>query len=214
MNRIIGHAIAPLLPGDGPVHVFLVGEAPGPRGADKSGYPFFGDAAGKPLYQVLQSLGAVVLPEGIEALPWDGAAFRAACMVPVAHGMALGNAFDQCPTSDGSRFRAPSRAELYGDDNRRRLERELAHLASRGLRGIVTMGRVAKDTIDAVCADTPHDQWLRAHVPHPSAQGLLSMAPNRGRGARMADLQQEWMQRCRAAMISAGFPPHAPDQPS
>lgn len=211
MSRIIGHPVAPLLPVHGPVHVFLVGEAPGPRGADKSGYPFFGDAAGTPLYQVLQVLGAVVLPGAVATMPWDGTAFRAASMIPLAHGIALGNAFDQCPTLDGSRFRAPSRVELYGDDNQQRLKRELAHLSSRGLRGIVTMGRVAHDTIDAVCADTPYDQLMRAHVPHPSAQGLLSMAPNRGRGARMADLQQEWMQRCREAIVSAGFPPPAPE---
>ena len=30
-------------------------------------------------------------------------------------------------------------------------------------------------------------------LPHPSAQGLLTSAPNRGKGARMADLEAAWI---------------------
>jgi len=53
IGRILGTPVPMLMPLDGPVHVLLVGEAPGPRGADKSGVPFLGDAAGKVLYDVL-----------------------------------------------------------------------------------------------------------------------------------------------------------------
>ncbi len=197
----------PLLPVDGPVFVWLIGEAPGPRGADKSGVPFFGDAAGLHLYRALATIGAVHLPAVVATLPWDGATFASAHLRPVAHGIALGNAFDRCPTDDGRRFRSPSRAELEGPDNVRRLTRELDALRQRGLQGIVTMGRVATKTMDVVLASCDTRALTRAALPHPSAQGLLSMAPNRGKGARMADLQQAWIERCATLVIESGFPP-------
>lgn len=205
-SRIVGHAVLPLVPLSGPVYVLLVGEAPGPRGADKSGVPFFGDSAGKHLYHVLQRIGAVTVPDIVDDLPWDGAAFAAAGIRPTAHGLALGNAYDVCPTDDGVKFRTPLRRELEGDVNLSRLRRELTALEQRGLRGVVTMGRVAANTMDAVLATLPHSPLVRGAVVHPSAQGLLSMAPNRGRGARMADLQQQWMQQCHDAIVSAGYP--------
>lgn len=204
--RIRGVPVPPLLPVDGPVYVLLVGEAPGPRGADKSGVPFFGDAAGAPLYAALASIGAMHLPSGIDALPWDGSAFASAGLRPEAHGVALGNAFNRCPTDDGQRFRAPSRAELEGEDNVGRLVRELDALEARGLRGLVTLGRVATRTMDVVLSQHARPALVRRAVPHPSAQGLLSMAPNRGKGARMSDLQQAWREQCAAMVIEAGFP--------
>jgi hypothetical protein len=33
------------------------------------------------------------------------------------------------------------------------------------------------------------------------------MAPNRGKGAKMADLQEAWMVRCQFSIVQAGFPP-------
>ena len=204
--RITGRPVAPLLPASGPVHVLLVGEAPGPRGADKSGFPFFGDAAGRHLYQVLVRMGAVTLPPLVDTLPWDGARFHEAGLRPAAHGVALGNAFDRCPTDDGVSFRAPSRAELEGPDNVQRLVRELETLRDRGLRGLVTLGRVATRTLDVVLAHAPMPSLMRHALPHPSAQGLLSMAPGRGKGARMQDLQEEWMARCRNLIIEVGYP--------
>ena len=202
--RIIGNTVPVLTPIDGPIHVLLVGEAPGPRGADKSGFPFFGDAAGKHLYQVLARMGAVTLPDAVATLPWDGARFRDAGLHPVAHGVALGNAYDRCPTDDGVSFRTPARVELEGPDNLRRLAAEVTRLQARGLRGVVTLGRVATRTMDMVLVQFP--TITRAAVPHPSAQGLLSMAPDRGKGARMADLQEAWMLLCRDRIVDAGFP--------
>ena len=207
--RILGRPVAPLMPVTGPVHVLLVGEAPGPRGADKSGFPFFGDAAGKSLYHVLVRMGAVELPPLVDALPWDGTRFHDAGLRPVAHGIALGNAFDRCPTDDGKSFRAPARVELEGPENVQRLAAELEALRARGLRGLVTLGRVATRTMDVVLSHAPMPELTRHALPHPSAQGLLSMAPGRGKGARMQDLQNEWMARCRHLIVEAGYPaPH------
>jgi hypothetical protein len=103
-------------------------------------------------------------------------------------------------------FRAPTRAELEGQPNIERLVGEMRALADRGLRGVVTLGRVAARTIDVALASAELPQLLRRSLPHPSAQGLLSMAPDRGRGARMADLQLAWQARLREAVLDAGFP--------
>jgi uracil-DNA glycosylase len=203
--RINGQAIAPLLPSTGPVQVLIVGEAPGPRGADKSGFPFFGDAAGKHLYLALRELNAVVLPPSVDAVKWDGQLLREAGLIPVAHGVSLTNAYDRCPTDDGVHFRAPSKRELDGASNYARLKTEIESAKVRGLKGIVTLGKVATRTMQNV-SDHFFSSQIPVHaLPHPSAQGLLSMAPNRGRGARMSDLQSQWMRDCMAAVVAAGF---------
>jgi hypothetical protein len=204
-QRINGTKVAPLVPQDGDVPVFVVGEAPGPRGADKSGFPFFGDAAGEHLYRLLADMGAATLPAECAALPWDGSAFRKQSLRPILHRLALGNAFDRCPTDDGVRFRAPTRVELEGDENVERIRNELRLLMQRGLRGIVTLGRVASRTLDRVLATNEFSSLVHRSVPHPSAQGLLSMAPDRGRGARMDELKRQWMQRCSDAIVDAGW---------
>lgn len=206
IGRILGTPVPLLVPDDGPVHVLLLGEAPGPRGADKSGFPFFGDAAGRHLYTVLERLGAAVLPEGVADAEWDGATLTASGFEPKVRGVALGNAYDRCPTDDGTSFRAPIRSELESVANFARLTRDLAMLQARGLKGIVTLGKVATRTIDAYFRKMPNAEIARRALPHPSAQGLLSMAPDRGKGARMSDLQEAWMVRCQFTVIQAGFP--------
>ncbi len=205
LKRIIGAPIPPLLPKSGDVRVLIVGEAPGPRGADKSGVPFFGDAAGKHLYIALRKLGAVALTDAADALKWDGALLRAAGFNPVANQISLTNAFNQCPTDDGKKFRAPTREELGGEPNTTRLRQEIDALRTRGLTGIVTLGKVATRTMQAVVAEYYSDAIAVHALPHPSAQGLLSMAPNRGRGARMVDLQAAWMEQCMRTIRQAGF---------
>lgn len=208
-GRIRSAPVPMLLPAEGPVHVLIVGEAPGPRGADKSGIPFFGDAAGRHLYAALERLGAMTMPPEIDTLPWDGAAFTAAGLSPVARGVALGNAFDRCPSDDGDSFRAPLRSELESIPNFARLDRDLDELTTRGLKGVVTLGRVAARTFDVLLTQKPRPALARRALPHPSAQGLLSMAPDRGKGAKMADLQEAWMVRCEDSIIQAGYPaPH------
>ncbi len=206
-DRIRGVSVPPLVPQHGSVHVLLIGEAPGPRGADKSGYPFFGDAAGRHLYRALARVEAVKFSADIEALPWDGATFSAAGIVPRASGIALGNAYDRCPTDDGHHFRSPSRAELEGPANVSRLANEITHLTTRGLQGILTLGRIATRTLDVVLSSMPLPALARRSVPHPSAQGLLSMAPQRGKGARMADLQEQWMTQVTLLIHELGYRP-------
>lgn len=205
--RILGHPVPACFPSHGPVRVLCVGEAPGPRGADKSGVPFFGDRAGAPLYRALETAGACLLPPGTWALSWDGATFAAAGLRPTLHGVALGNAFDRCPTDDGRRFRAPSRAELASADNQARLVRDLDAAHARGLRLVIPLGRVATQVMQALLATQP-DRWPHvacAPVVHPSAQGLLSTAPGRGKGARLADLAARW----EAELVALVAPPLA-----
>lgn len=200
--RIAGRAVPARFPAQGPVRVLCVGEAPGPRGADKSGVPFFGDRAGAPLYRALEAAGACVLTPGTWALPWDGAVFAREGLVPEMRGVALGNAYDRCPTDDGRRFRAPSRSELESPANVARFSADLDRAHARGLRLIVALGRVASRVsssvlalADGVAHGNATARWPGVElitVPHPSAQGLLSAAPERGRGARLADLAQAW----------------------
>lgn len=216
-TRIIGHAVTPLVPARGAVHVLLVGEAPGPRGADKSGVPFFGDAAGMPLYAVLREMGAVTLPGAVDDLPWDGEIFHDGGLQPVANRIALGNAFDRCPTDDFIAFRPPTRAELTSDANIARLANDIEALLVRDLRGIVAMGRVADTTIDVVLkrmvsalptASQQRDRLLaltRRAVVHPSARGLLSLLPGRGTGAKMVELRAQWKVMLETAVREAGF---------
>ncbi|MCA0376618.1 MAG: hypothetical protein LCH84_13280 [Gemmatimonadetes bacterium] len=205
-SRITGAPVPLCAPNDGEVYVLVMGEAPGPRGADQSGVPFFGDGAGKHLYRALERVGAVRMPAAVATLPWDGAAFRAHGLVPALHGVAVGNAFDRCPTDDGVRFRAPTRAELEGDANLARLAADVARLVPRGLRGIVTLGKVAARTVGTLARVTDLSLLRHVALPHPSAQGLLSMAPDRGRGARLADLEEAWVAQCMRAVGEAGYP--------
>ncbi len=204
-SRIVGKPVAPLIPQDGSVFVLLVGEAPGPRGADKSGIPFFGDGAGKHLYAALRELGAVHLPEVIDGLPWDGAVFAEQGVKPTSDGIALGNAYDRCPTDDGSSFRAPTRSELTSAANVSRIDGEIDMLVARGLHGIVTMGRVAATTIDFVLRGSPRPQLVRRAVVHPSARGLLSTVRGKAGVSTMAELQNVWKKQCQDAIREAGY---------
>jgi uracil-DNA glycosylase len=167
----------------------LVGEAPGPRGADQSGIPFFGDRAGKPLYAALAAAGVLRWdgrsPDGVR---WDGRALREAGVSPVVSHVVLTNAFDRCPTDDGRSFRAPTRAERESPENLARLQRDLQDAIARGADRVCCLGKVATAVVTLV--NLP----ITVHaLPHPSAQGLLTSAPNRGKGARMADLEAAWV---------------------
>jgi hypothetical protein len=83
---------------------------------------------------------------------------------------------------------------LFSAANRERLAGDLDRAAARGLRVVLALGRVAGLLVGEVMAASP-DRWPGVtwqSVPHPSAQGLLSAAPDRGRGARLADLAAAW----------------------
>jgi uracil-DNA glycosylase len=201
-TRIAGKPVSALFPEFGPVHSLVYGEAPGPRGADKSGLPFWGDGAGVPLYRALAQAGCAAVPANAWLL-WDGSRLTAAGLRPVLTGVVLSNAFAACPTADGQKFRAPSRTELESAENVVRLRSELLQAAQRGATQVVTLGKCAARTLAPLAGEA----GLRLVVlVHPSAQGLLSEAPNRGRGLRLADLQAAWIERL-AAVLSGHSQP-------
>ncbi|NBV86810.1 MAG: hypothetical protein EBS01_11270 [Verrucomicrobia bacterium] len=191
VSRITGRAVPIFCPDSGPLQTLVYGEAPGPRGADQSGIPFWGDGAGVPLYRALTAAGCAEVPAAAWSA-WDGAELVRRGLQPALHGVALSNAFPCCPTNDGQKFRAPSKAELRSEKNRQRLAVEIEAAMTRGLKQIVTLGRCARETV------TPIAETLGVPLiglPHPAAQGLLADAPNQGRGLRLADLQAAWQDR-------------------
>ena len=198
MSRITGHPVPALFPETGPVSVMLFGEAPGPRGADQSGIPFWGDGAGITVYRALVATGRAEVPEAAwEA--WDGARFKALGLTPRLNGTALSNAYPACPTKDGERFLAPSNKELLTPANLDRLTAELARAAegqTTPLR-VITFGKRAEWVLHKL-AEAPSIEF-RA-LPHPSAQGLLQGAPGRGKGLRLEDLRAAWQENLQALL--------------
>jgi len=196
---IRGVSVSAVFPETGDLDAFIFGEAPGPRGADKTGIPFWGDGAGLPLYRALTRAGRAIVPEAAWD-DWDGMRFNQQSLRPVLIRVALSNAFPRCPSDDGRRFRAPSRAELNSAQNVQRLGDELQKAKSRQVRCIITLGNSARHILSSLAgaADIP---WVG--LPHPSAQGLLSTAPNKGKGARMSDLAAAWEDRL--ASLLSGF---------
>ena len=193
MPRIQQVPVPPLFPTAGPVWVLLVGEAPGPRGADQSGIPFWGDRAGKIVYRTLAKAGLAEVPE--EAWDsWDGKILKERGLQPILHGVALGNAYPICPTNNGQTFRAPSDAELRAPENlaRIRIDVERATSLCPDRLRIIAMGKRALWLFGRL-EDAPE---FELHVlPHPSAQGLLQGAPNKGKGLHLADLELAWRTR-------------------
>lgn len=197
MTRIQQRNVPSFFPSSGPIHAFLLGEAPGPRGADRSGIPFWGDRAGLPLYLALEAAGMAQVPAAAwEA--WDGQRFRDLGLRPRLQGVALGNALPVCPTSDGLRFRAPSDRELRDPANLARLSTEIQRAAERCPRGLVllALGRRAAWVLAQADLGFPVEV-----LPHPSAQGLLQAAPGRGLGLRLPDLQAAWQDALVARLL-------------
>ena len=197
-SRIRGVQVPAFFPESGPVDVVIFGEAPGPRGADQSGIPFWGDGAGIPLYRAMERAGRAVIPaEAWE--PWDGERFRELGLRPVIRGIVLSNAFPACPTEDGKRFRAPSKTELRSPENRRRIESELERAEALGARVAVTLGRCAQQTAGSLAEARG---WRLEAFPHPSSQGLLMSAPGKGKGLRLADLRAAWEERLLSVLLA------------
>jgi hypothetical protein len=201
MSRITGHPVSALFPDSGPVSVMLYGEAPGPRGADQSGIPFWGDGAGITVYRALVATGRTEVPEAAWE-DWDGARFRALRLRPQLRGTALSNAYPCCPTKDGEHFHAPSNRDLLALANLERLRAELTRAAagrSTPVR-VIAFGKRAEWVLSRLTEVPPFD--LHA-LPHPSAQGLLQGAPDRGKGLKLADLRAAWQEDLQA-LLRAG----------
>lgn len=203
---IRGITVGAAFPSDGPVSVLLAGEAPGPQGCDQSGRPFVGDLAGLHLFRALVATGRATfpaLPPGASPPPWDGAAMRDAGYLPTLHDTAITNAYPTCPTADGFRFVAPTRAQVESAENLARLRDEVAAARGRGLRSVVVLGKAADRAFGTVLG-LRDDPTLRYHaICHPSAQGLLTTAPGRGKGAAIADLEDRWVARLTAILRDA-----------
>ena len=141
-RRIAGGLVPPLFPPDGtPIDTIVIGEAPGPRGADQSGVPFLGDRAGRLVFAALIRAKRCTFPVDFAAFEgWTGGEFARAAVRPVVRGIVLTNAFPRCPSDDRVRFRAPRASELHAAVNQRRLRQLVARAHSRGLRQILALG--------------------------------------------------------------------------
>ncbi|WP_243382039.1 uracil-DNA glycosylase family protein [Geothrix alkalitolerans] len=195
MPRIQGRPVPALFPDAGPVSVMLFGEAPGPRGADQSGLPFWGDGAGVTVYRALMATHRADVPAAAWE-DWDGARFKVLGLAPRLIGTALSNAYPACPTKDGEHFHAPSNRDLLDPANLARLEAELVRASQSGastLR-VIAFGKRAQWVLSRLEGAPPFE--LHA-LPHPSAQGLLQAAPGKGKGLRLEDLRAEWEARLR-----------------
>jgi hypothetical protein len=201
MSRIHGHPVPALFPETGPVSVMLFGEAPGPRGADQSNLPFWGDGAGITVFRALVATGRAEVPEAAWS-DWDGTRFRSLGLAPRLHRTALSNAYPACPTKDGDHFHAPSNRDLLDPINLRRLSAELTRAAAGGaspLR-VIAFGKRA----EWVLARLPEGPPISlVALPHPSAQGLLQGAPNRGKGLKLQDLREAWQERLMGLLHSS-----------
>lgn len=139
---------------------------------------------------------AQVPPQAYE--DWDGQRFRDLGLTPSLSGVVLGNALSVCPTSDGERFRAPSDAELRHPVNQARLLAEIRQAQARapGQLALLALGRRA----GWILAQLDHGCAVEV-LPHPSAQGLLQAAPNRGKGMQLRDLQADWQARLTERLV-------------
>jgi hypothetical protein len=198
MPRIQGHPVPALFPESGAVSVMLFGEAPGPRGADQSGIPFWGDGAGITVFRALAATGRAEVPEGAWQ-DWDGARFNTLALTPRLHGTALSNAYPACPTKDGEHFHAPSNRQLLDPANLARLSAELARgtMGNRSPLRVIAFGKRAEWVLGRL-TDVPAFEFQT--LPHPSAQGLLQGAPDRGKGLKLADLRAAWLERLTALL--------------
>jgi uracil-DNA glycosylase len=189
-ERISGRTVPPLYAARGPIDAMIFGEAPGPRGADKSGIPFWGDRSGRLLYRALERSGRAAVPSAAWE-KWDGAVFHERGLVPKLARTAVSNALASCPTKDGMQFCAPSRSELRAAVNQARVLAELRRAAQRcdGMFRIIALGRHAEHMLRSVAERAPPHVFHQ--VPHPSAQALASGQ----RGAKMVDLEEAWIAR-------------------
>jgi uracil-DNA glycosylase len=191
-GRILGTRVPAFFPATGPVSALIFGEAPGPNGADKSKIPFFGDRAGRPLYEALEAEERCRFTRPLDDVRWDGAALVAAGIRPLITDVALSNAYNVCPTDDGEHFRAPSKAEMSSPENVRRVRAELAKARRRGLHSVIVLGKTA-DWLLGTHLGLRDDPGIAYHqITHPSPLGLMGMAKRAGKGVRVSAMKDEW----------------------
>jgi uracil-DNA glycosylase len=202
-GRILGTRVPAFFPATGPVSALIFGEAPGPNGADKSKIPFFGDRAGRPLYEALEAEERCRFTRPLDDVRWDGAALVAAGIRPLITDVALSNAYNVCPTDDGEHFRAPSKAEMSSPENVRRVRAELAKARRRGLHSVIVLGKTA-DWLLGTHLGLRDDPGIAYHqITHPSPLGLMGMAKRAGKGVRVSAMKDEWKRQFTRMLRSA-----------
>ena len=201
-DRILGTRVPALFPAKGPVGALIYGEAPGPNGADKSRIPFFGDRAGRPLYEALEAEGRCRFTRPIDDVRWDGAALRAEGIRPSVTDVALSNAYPVCPTDDGEHFRAPSKAEMSSPENVKRVRAEIAKARRRGLHTVIVLGRTADWLLGTHLGLEDDDSIAYHQITHPSPLGLMGMAKRAGKGVRVSTMKAQWQKEFRRMLRS------------
>jgi uracil-DNA glycosylase len=214
---IIGASVPAAWPSDPTDSVFvaLYGEAPGRHGADKSGIPFWGDRAARVCYAALAAADAASWQGGMNTLKLLGLELIRRDLRPTLYGVMLSNAYDRCPAASLTRIRPPTSLELQSESNRARLREELSAARSRGCHLVVAMGRIAGQVLSEALITLPPPPEGRSPMalvirPHPSAQGLLQAAPDRGRGCKMVDLEAAWVQQTAELIRGASSVPNRP----
>lgn len=201
-GRILGTRVPALFPAKGSVSALIYGEAPGPNGADKSKIPFFGDRAGRPLYEALEEEARCRFTKPLDDVSWDGSALREAGIRPIVSDVALSNAYSVCPTDDGEHFRAPSKKEMSSAENVKRVRAELAKARRRGLHTVIVLGRTA-DWLLGTHLGLKDDPSIAYHqITHPSPLGLMGMAKRAGKGVRVSAMKEQWKKDFRRMLRS------------
>jgi uracil-DNA glycosylase len=175
-------------PARGPVYALVYGEAPGPRGADRSGIPFWGDRSGRLVYRALSEAQLAHVPARAWEV-WNGAELARLHITPRLSGAALSNALPFCPSRDGHTFCAPTRRELDTPENRARVLDELERAQRRcpGTLSVIALGRHAEWLLEKVSRDAP---GLALYpLPHPSAQALASARS----GGTLREREDAWV---------------------
>jgi len=122
----------------GKPRLVIVGEAPGPRGASITGFPFWGDFSGTQIYELLYQLG---LMDEARFKPPQGPDYPG---TPPNGNYAITNAFDQMPWNAGTgAFRAPTQTEIRSQSER--LAREIKES---GAQVVLAVGASAARALD------------------------------------------------------------------
>jgi hypothetical protein len=210
------------------VIALLVGEAPGPRGADRSAHPFWGDEAGKLLFKGLYRAGlfkqvavrgvagglfdaeaAEIVPvapdfETCPVLwPWSGQRFADGGILPVLDGVGITNAWAKCPTKDGEDFHRPTAKQMAQQDNVDRMmgEIELAQgWTPHGHLRVITLGTAAAWLMDHMRVGE-RDGVAIFRLPHPSPQGILSWRRKAGNVASVPETREAWIRDLFLALL-------------
>jgi uracil-DNA glycosylase len=122
MGALYSSRVVPCFAGSRTPKLLLVGEAPGPRGANRTGFPFWGDDSGLALYGLIEELGLLHAPLG----RWKRGADLSGTQPPPGD-YAITNACPQMPLLADGGFCAPEPERLVSEAPR--IASELATFA-------------------------------------------------------------------------------------